>query len=529
MAHADENGVINLLSSVGFWLESSLSDLAQSGGTARPLAAGDVTACDLGDRQFVAFRERSDGHLYEIERQNGAFSVVDITSVTGTTNAAGDPTYVTSGSDRHLVCRGDDDHQYLFSNIANRAWQARDVTAGAGIANASGQATAYMFGGDVHVVGRAGADGHLVEAWHDGMAWNVVDRTTAGVPAATYQPSTYLGTDGFVRVVYRAVRGAIHESDHHVTDLDLAQAAGGAPTAAGSPVSVMAGRVPHIIYRRPDGFLHEIFWNGAAWAHGQLPCLERAVADPAALVIIEAGAPVLVVTFRRRDGAMQEVVLRGGAWRCEAIKPVPNEPPADSGAVDGDGGTALDAATRRALANALAGGAERSTAGDPSAPVGEDYCLVPATRLPSLLAASVALAGDAEDDDLGPEEDTAKIFVPPTIPNLSGNTAFSRTITWSGRSVEVHYFPGTSGQAVLILGGVHQDERKALALSNELLKKLQSSKDKPFNNTVFIPDLFGGRNTIENSIDGIPTNRNSPGQNESLADSAKRGNGVPKE
>ena len=226
---------------------------------------------------------------------------------------------------------------------------------------------------------------------------------------------------------------------------------------------------------------------------------------------------------------MQEVVLRGGAWRCEAIKPVPNEPPADSGAVNGDGGTALDAATRRALANALAGGAERSTAGDPSAPVsGRITAWFRRTRLPSLLAASVALAGDAEDDDdLGPEEDTAKIFVPPTIPNLSGNTAFSRTITWSGRSVEVHYFPGTSGQAVLILGGVHQDERKALALSNELLKKLQSSKDKPFNNTVFIPDLFGGRNAIENNTGS--TNRNSPGQNESLADSAKRGNGVPKD
>jgi hypothetical protein len=347
VAHADENGVIQLLTFVGFWLESSLSDLAQSGGTARPLAAGDVTACDLGDRQFVAFRERSDGHLYEIECQNGAFSVADITSMTRTTNAAGDPTYVTSGSDRHLVCRGDDDHQYLFSNIANGAWQARDVTAGAGIANASGQATAYVFGGDVHVVGRAGADGHLVEAWHDGTAWNVVDRTTAGVPAATYQPSTYLGTDGFVRVVYRAVRGVIHESDHHVTDLDLAQAAGGAPTAAGNPVSVMAGQAPHIIYRRPDGFLHEIFWNGAAWAHGQLPCLERAVADPAALVTTEAGAPVLVVTFRRRDGAMQEVALRLGGAAAEppytnpavnaAIGALPAIPGSTVEAVTGEG------------------------------------------------------------------------------------------------------------------------------------------------------------------------------------------------
>jgi subtilisin family serine protease/GH25 family lysozyme M1 (1,4-beta-N-acetylmuramidase) len=505
VAHSDENGVIRLLTFVGIWLESSLSDLAQSGGTAKPLAAGDVTACDLGDRQFAAFRERSDGHLCEIQRQNGTFSVVDITSVTGTTNAAGDPTYVTSGSDRHLVCRGDDNHQYLFSNIANGGWQARDVTAGAGIATASGQATAYVFGGDVHVVSRAGTDGHLIEAWHDGKAWNVVDRTAAGVPAATYQPSTYLGTDGFVRVVYRAVRGSIHESDHHVTDLDLAQAAGGAPTAAGSPVCVMAGQVPHIIYRRPDGFLHEIFWNGAAWAHGPLPCLERAAADPAALVTTEAGAPVLVVTFRRRDGAMEEVALRGGTWRCEAIEPVPNEPPADSDAADGD------TPPFRALSTEERHWTYRPAASPQAAP------------------ASAGPVVDAKDDNLGAEEDTTKKFTPPIISNLSGNVAFSHTITWGGRSVNVHYFPGTSGQTVLILGGVHQDERKALALSSELLKQLQSSKDKLFNSIVFIPNLFGGRNLKENSIDGIPANRNSPGQNESLADSANRGNGVPKD
>lgn len=344
VAHADENGVIRLLTFVGFWLESSLSDLAQSAGAPRDrLPPAISTACDLGDRQFVAFRERSDGHLYEIERQSGAFSIVDVTSLTGTTNPADDPTYVTSGPDRHLVCRGDDDHQYLFSNIANGAWQARDVTAGAGIATASGQATAYVFGGDVHIVGRAGPDGHLVEAWHDGAGWNMVDRTTATVPAATYQPSTYLGTDGFVRVVYRALRGAIHQSDHHATDLDLAQLAGGAPTAAGSPVSIMVGQTPHIIYRRADGFLHEIFWNGAAWAHGQLPCLVRAAAHPAALVITEGGAPVVVVTFRGRDGAMQEVLLRGGAWSCEAIEPVSNEPPAGSGFADGGASTIITA------------------------------------------------------------------------------------------------------------------------------------------------------------------------------------------
>jgi subtilisin family serine protease len=134
-------------------------------------------------------------------------------------------------------------------------------------------------------------------------------------------------------------------------------------------------------------------------------------------------------------------------------------------------------------------------------------------------------AEELEDD----EPNTLKAFTPPTIPDFTGNAAFSTAITWGDRFVEVHYFPGISGQTVLILGGVHQDERKAIVLSNEVLKRLQSSRDKPFYNVVFIPNLFGGRNTTDQKIDKTPTNRNFPGQKESLADSARRGKGVPRD
>jgi RHS repeat-associated protein len=120
-------------------------------------------------------------------------------------------------------------------------------------------------------------------------------------------------------------------------------------------------------------------------------------------------------------------------------------------------------------------------------------------------------------------------FTPPALPEFTGDKPFSKTITWGGRSVDVEYIPGTSKETILIVGGVHQDERKGIELSKELLRQLRSSKEKPFYNIVFIPNLFGGRSTEDRDIDGITTNRNSPGQNESLADAAIRGKGVPKD
>jgi RHS repeat-associated protein len=125
-------------------------------------------------------------------------------------------------------------------------------------------------------------------------------------------------------------------------------------------------------------------------------------------------------------------------------------------------------------------------------------------------------------------------FVPPAIPDFRA-TASHETITYGGRSVDVYLFPGRSipgksTETLLIVGGVHQDEKNALKLSNELLAALQEQGDKPFYNIVFIPDLFHGRKIdpgTHGDIDKTPTNRNFPENDKSLADSVK--NGRPKD
>jgi RHS repeat-associated protein len=124
-------------------------------------------------------------------------------------------------------------------------------------------------------------------------------------------------------------------------------------------------------------------------------------------------------------------------------------------------------------------------------------------------------------------------FTPPTVPDFKDQPS-DETITWGGHSVEAHFFPGTSKETFLIIGGVHQDEKNALKLSKELLTTLQGQTEKPFYNIIFIPDLFHGRATDPDShgdiIEGktsIPPNRNFPAPDKSLAASVKRG--VPKD
>ena len=335
VAHADEDGTIRILSYLGFWLEANLTEQAQQPDTLHgPLAAGDVAACEVGNRQYLALRDRTDGHLYEIERGDGQFALTDLTdsvvNVGGATSPdyllpASDPAYLVDGTDRMLVYWGKSDHQYLLRNVGG-TWQlpALDVNAGAGIEPASGDAALYVADGNVHVVARAGADGHLWDAWHDGTTWSKRDLTAdSGAPAATYQPAVYKDADGHARIVYRALRGHIHEIDPAVHDADLSQAAG-APTCAGNPAAFVLEGILHVVYRRPDGTLHEIFADGAGgFTHGDLGCNERAAAGPAASVGTDGGRPAAFVVFRDRDGGFQEAMLKAGSWSCAPIAPQP--------------------------------------------------------------------------------------------------------------------------------------------------------------------------------------------------------------
>jgi len=128
------------------------------------------------------------------------------------------------------------------------------------------------------------------------------------------------------------------------------------------------------------------------------------------------------------------------------------------------------------------------------------------------------------------QEDAPVPFTPPTIADFKKDQPSQQTITWGGRSVDVFFIPGTSDKTILIVGGVHQDEKNALKLSHELLTTLQAQKEKPLYNIVFVPDLFHGREYAGDhaDIEGIPTNRNFPAPDQPITSHVNR-QGVPRD
>jgi N-acetylmuramoyl-L-alanine amidase/GH25 family lysozyme M1 (1,4-beta-N-acetylmuramidase) len=335
VAYTDENGNLMVLTNLGQWLELSITDNAQG-----LRASGDVAACEIGDRQFYAFRGRDDGHLYEIERSGPQFTVTDLSATVIGGDAdphylrpVSDPSYVVNGSDRAIAYWGENNHQYLVQNTVG-TWQALDATTNPGAEDAAGNATLYVSNGTVHVVGRAGRDGHLVDAQYGNFTWNLVDLTAgSSAPAATYKPATYPGSDGATRIVYRALRGDIHQVDGQgTTDENLSQLAGGAPTSAGSPAAFVFQGVPHIVYRGIDGAINEIVGDGAGgFTHGSLPCDVPAAADPAVSVGSANGEPAAFVVFRGRDEAFHEARRTAAAWSCRPIDTVSQAPTAELG------------------------------------------------------------------------------------------------------------------------------------------------------------------------------------------------------
>ncbi|KAF7513142.1 hypothetical protein GJ744_010538 [Endocarpon pusillum] len=123
----------------------------------------------------------------------------------------------------------------------------------------------------------------------------------------------------------------------------------------------------------------------------------------------------------------------------------------------------------------------------------------------------------------------------PDIPAELTTKPGPQNASYKGHNVQVEYFPGTSGETILIVGGQHRSEPQGIAISKKLQAELQAARGKPgYYNIVFIPNLYENRPIVDADndpsgrlVNGIDPNRNLPRMNESLEDAIKRGHGVP--
>ncbi|HEX3455975.1 MAG TPA: N-acetylmuramoyl-L-alanine amidase [Gaiellaceae bacterium] len=324
VAYAQQDGEVAVRSlRGGSWVDEGL----------RQFAAGDVTACWAAGKEYIAYTSRTDGNLYELER--GSADGPQNLTLTGA-RPLGHFAYVDGGdgTDRLIAYWGEDDHVHLLANRSG-TWQLPmpDFTDGPGVPTPSGTPIVYVSGGAVHVVARttdADRVGHLWDAWYDGNQWQKRDLTSvSGAPASTYRHTSYTDLAGNTCFVFRAapqpranataLRGQIHRITSDLHDENLSELSG-APTCAGSPdVFVLEGEL-HVVYRRPDGNLHEIYQAGGNWHQLDLACRMQAAADPAVFVDPFGGRRTAVVyaVYRGRDGTFYESKLEADTWTCSA-------------------------------------------------------------------------------------------------------------------------------------------------------------------------------------------------------------------
>ena len=58
------------------------------------------------------------------------------------------------------------------------------------------------------------------------------------------------------------------------------------------------------------------------------------------------------------------------------------------------------------------------------------------------------------------------------------------------RPLDIHYFPGTSNENALVIGGVHGSELSSVSVAKQLIELLSKGDVKPYYNVIIIPSLF---------------------------------------
>jgi len=342
VAYTETDGHVHLMCYDEFWLDDDLTKRRST-----PPAAGDPAAAIIGTREVIVYRS-SDGHVRVFTRDqlaaDPAWEIPGDPEGIGI-EAVSDPAVFVDGTQLHVTYWRDDNHlQHLWCDASGSdglgsaaSWQAADMTQDSAGPNLSGDPVAYSFGGALHAVSRAGTDGHLYDLWSEGDTGKQEDITHAAppsaglssTPAATYTPAVFYwpavdSSDPVPHIVFRAIRGAIWDIARDTLQAtNLSDAAGGAPTAAGSPTAFVVGAVPHVVYRGVDGKMYDFSWTGgsnsAAWGVSPIDCAAKAAADPSAYVIsggagqAEAGC----VTYRGADGGIYRLTLGASGWSCE--------------------------------------------------------------------------------------------------------------------------------------------------------------------------------------------------------------------
>jgi Putative peptidoglycan binding domain/Zinc carboxypeptidase len=85
--------------------------------------------------------------------------------------------------------------------------------------------------------------------------------------------------------------------------------------------------------------------------------------------------------------------------------------------------------------------------------------------------------------------------------------------TFKGNHVQAYFFPGTSEERALVIGGVHGSERSGIEVAKRLVKSLHETAAKPpYFNTMIVPVLFPDNEQVSRAVSHAPGEDSNAGR-----------------
>lgn len=287
-----------------------------------PTATGNPFAyVDTARNTEILLYRSGDGVVRSLYWSTGAVGADNLSGTAGAPKAAGDPVgyYVPETDTHHVFYRTGDGHIHeLFWVGITPVQYGGDVTAMASAPGATGDLSAFHSPNGDNIVLFRSADGHIRSLYWSGSGTVGTDDLSgyAGTPKAAGDPvGYYTAHDDVQQIVYRGVDGRLYElywqGEAPVVGWDISTPAG-APAASLNPAAYYSAgtNTKHVMYRSPDGRLHELWWvpGGGTPGHVDLTAYASAplAADRPAAFTIE-GPNTQHVAYRATDGHIWEI------------------------------------------------------------------------------------------------------------------------------------------------------------------------------------------------------------------------------
>jgi len=249
---------------------------------------------------------------------SGALSsyVAEDLSLIGAANAASDPKAFTDATGMHRILYRDGSGNLQSLVEEGASFKPVDLSRATFFAPASGNPMGFVSECTSHAV-YVDTNHHVRLVETLGSDEGSVDLSAlAGITEDAYSdPQGFADQNGTMHVVYRDINGAVHEVVKNGSDYvhhNLATLAG-APPALGSPIAVLGGCDPIVVYQGVDHHVHTLLFQNGAWSARDLNDVRGAQLtddDPAAVVDAKG---VLRIDYRGRDGQLHEF-YGGPSW-----------------------------------------------------------------------------------------------------------------------------------------------------------------------------------------------------------------------